>query len=93
MEQEIIEYLRQWFTYDGKQEVYISNKKHLGVGTGDDANLYIWLDSSGTHIWWKENRGFERTIFDGIGITYLEELKAIFNLLGLYNYRIFKDEL
>ena len=64
---------------------YRSLKKQLGAGSGDDKTLFIQHDifpiPSGelrisTHIWWRENRGTEITMFEG-SIKNKSELKKI----------------
>ena len=66
-----------------ENEVFQSKKRRLGVGTGDDSSLFIASNSSGTTIWWKENRGFETTIFDGKELKTEEEFNQVFELLGI----------
>lgn len=80
---EIFSFLRKNFTYDNENEVFQSKKRRLSVGTGDDSSLFIASNSSGTTIWWKENRGFETTIFDGKELKTEEEFNQIFELLGI----------
>lgn len=66
-------------TEDG---AYKSKKKRRGVSSGDDKNLYIYFTNKSTTIWWKENRGFEETIFDGRKLN-TEELKNVLDYLDL----------
>ena len=80
---EIFSFLRKNFTYDNENEVFQSKKRRLGAGTGDDSSLFIVSNSSGTTIWWKENRGFETTIFDGKELKTEEEFNQVFELLGI----------
>lgn len=80
---EIFSFLRKNFTYDNENEVFQSKKRRLCAGTGDDSSLFIASNSSGTTIWWKENRGFETTIFDGKELKTEEEFNQIFELLGI----------
>ena len=71
------------FFYDLENEVYISKKKRTGVSSGDVSHLYIATNKSGTMIWWRENRGFESTIFDGKELKTEEEFNQVFELLGI----------
>jgi len=80
---EIFSFLRKNFTYDNENEVFQSKKRRLGAGTGDDSSLFIASASSGTLIWWRENRGFESTIFDGKELKTEEEFNQVFELLEI----------
>lgn len=66
--------------------LYKSKKKWIGAGTGDDSTLYVYLDENITHLWWRENRGYENTIFYGRAIKSQEELEQLFDLLELKIY-------
>ena len=85
---DISNYLSKWFEFIPQEEVYKSKKKWRGVGTGDDKNLYIYFDERSTTIWWKDNRGFESTIFEGRKLEKIEEIKTVFDLLDLKIYGI-----
>lgn len=80
---EIFTFLRKNFTYDNENEVFQSKKRKLGVGSGDDSSLFIASNGSGTTVWWKENRGFETTIFDGKELKTEEEFNQVFELLEI----------
>ena len=80
----------EYFKFNKEEQCWVSKKKQLGAGTGDDASLYIYLDENSTHIWWRENRGYERTIFDGKKLETKKEVETLFQWLGINNYKIFK---
>jgi hypothetical protein len=80
---EELSFLRKNFTYDNEEEVFKSKKKRLGAATGDDSSLFIASNKSGTMIWWKDNRGFETTIFDGKKLKTEEEFNQVFELLEI----------
>lgn len=65
---------------------YKSKKKRIGAGTGDDSTLHIYAGKESTMLWWKENRGYEKTIFEGRGVRSIEELENIFDLLDIKRY-------
>ena len=76
-------FLEDRFVWDSKEEVFKSKSKWRGLGSGDDKTLYIYADEFCTNIWWRENRGFETTIFDGKELKTEEEFNQIFELLGI----------
>lgn len=76
-------FLEDKFTYDSKDRAFKSKRKRLGAGNGDDLSLFLSVDSGGTLIWWKENRGSEDVIFDGRELKTEEEFNQVFELLGL----------
>lgn len=78
-------YLLDRFTWDKEEEEFISKKKWLGAGTGDDSTLRIYNTETGTIIYWRQNRGFEQTIFDGRNLSE-EEMEKIFELLEIKIY-------
>ena len=72
---------------------YKSLKKRLGMGTGDDKTLFVhhevFPNNSGqiivnTHIWWRENRGDEITMFEG-SINNKLEFKQILEQIHASN--------
>ncbi len=69
-----------------EENLYKSKNKWLGAGTGDDSTLYVYFDEVCTNIWWKENRGFEKTIFDGRAMRSIEEFEKLFDFLDLKIY-------
>lgn len=78
-------FLLDRFTWDKDEEEFVSKKKWLGAGTGDDSTLRIFNTDTGTIIYWRENRGYETTIFDGKKLTE-EELELLFELLEIKKY-------
>ena len=80
---EIFSFLRKNFTYDNENQVFQSKKRRLGAGTGDDSSLFIASCGFGTTIWWRDNTGFETTIFDGKELKTEEEFNQVFELLGI----------
>lgn len=83
----MIDYLLTCFDYLPENEMHRSKKRRLGLSTGDDAFLFIDLEVG--VIWWRSDSGYERTIFDGAPIKTEKEIKQVFKLLGLNQYRIF----
>ena len=79
----MLEFLLDRFEYQG---YYKSKKKRRGASTGDDATLYISVDGTGTLVWWRENRGFETTIFDGKELKTEEEFEQLFDWLEIKRY-------
>lgn len=75
-------FLLDRFDYKDIEEVFVSEKTALGLGTGDDAKLYIHVDEHSTTIWWRSNRGHETIAFDGLHLDE-EAMEAIFHLLGV----------
>ncbi len=61
---------------------FVSNKRRLGTGTGDDSNLIIDWDEdddlSHCMIYWRSRRGDETTIFDG----YIDNITDLTDLLN-----------
>jgi hypothetical protein len=78
-------YLLNRFTWDKEAEEFVSKRKWLGAGTGDDATLRIYPSEEGTIIYWRQNRGFEQTIFDGRYLSE-EEMEKVFELLEINKY-------
>ena len=76
-------FLEDRFVLDSEEEVFKSKSKWRGLGAGDDKTLYIYTDEFCTNIWWKENRGYETTIFDGKELKTEEEFNQVFELLGI----------
>ncbi len=75
-------FLKENFTIDSEDSnLYKSNKKLLGVSSGDDKTLYISINNinNDVYIWWRENSGFEQTIFDGV----IENDKDFMNLIKM----------
>ena len=72
---------------------YKSLKKQRGLGTGDDKTLFVYHDVFEnnrkeviikTHIWWRENRGDEITVFEG-SIKNMLEFKKILEQIHASN--------
>lgn len=78
-------YLLDRFTWDKEAEEFISKKKWIGAGTGDDSVLRIYTTDTGTIIYWRQNRGFEQTIFDGRQLNQ-EEMEQMFEFLEIKTY-------
>lgn len=76
-------FLEDRFVWDSEEEVFKSKNKWRGLGSGDDKTLYIYSDEFCTNVWWKENRGFETTIFDGKELKTEEEFNQLFEFLGI----------
>lgn len=77
-------YLLDRFTWDKREEEFVSKKKWLGAGTGDDSTLRICIER-GTVIYWRQNCGIEQTLFDGRNLSE-EEMEKIFELLEIKIY-------
>jgi hypothetical protein len=78
-------YLLNRFNWDKEEGEFISKDKWLGAGTGDDSALHIYISNVGTIIYWRQNRGFEQTIFDGKSLSE-EEMENVFELLEIKTY-------
>lgn len=87
---EIEEYLKQNFE-QVEEDTWKSNKKRIGVSTGDDSTLYVYTDKYSTDIWWRENRGFEKTIFNGKPVRTVNDIEKLFDLLNIETYLKWKD--
>lgn len=70
------------FTYNEKQDYYVSEKTYRGISTGDDKKLIIDYDFADNHmvIYYKSNRGEEYIKFEGT-IKNLTELKMILKMV------------
>lgn len=77
-------YLLDRFRWDKTEEEFVSKAKWIGAGTGDDSTLRVCLQR-GTIIYWRQNRGFEQTIFDGKSLSE-EEMEKVFELLEIKIY-------
>ena len=78
-------YLLDRFTWDKEAEEFVSKSKWIGAGTGDDATLRVYVSETGTLIYWRQNRGFEQTIFDGRNLSE-EDMEKVFELLEIKTY-------
>lgn len=76
------EFLLDRFDYNDEEEGFVSKKTLLGASTGSDKKLILFLDDSTTFMYWRDGRGYETTIFDGIGLEE-EDIELTFNLLGI----------
>lgn len=65
-----------------KNDVFVSNKTYLGIGTGDDKKLIIEIFENDIEIYWLENRGVQYTIFEG-KIKNKSELKVLLKMLNI----------
>lgn len=79
-------FLNDRFVWNKTHDVYVSKQKWIGSGTGDDSLLYMDVSGKTTQIWWKQNRGYETTIFDGRKLTTPEEFESLFDFLELRTY-------
>lgn len=77
--------LEEHFTKDTVEEKYTSNKKWLGVSSGDDKKLIIEKDIERNTmiIYWKDNRGFETTIFEGKLLHTNDEISTLLGWLEI----------
>lgn len=77
--------LEEHFYKDIRDSIYRSRKKWLGVSTGDDKTLIIEQNilRHTMTIYWKDNRGFETTIFEGIILEEDKELRTLLNWLEI----------
>lgn len=77
--------LKEYFEKDHFDTIYYSKKKWLGVSSGDDKKLIIDMNSirHTMSIYWKDNRGFETTIFEGMVLHKDDELKTLLSWLEI----------
>ena len=66
-----------------------SNRKHLGVSTGDDRNLMVIREPDYTCVYWKANNGLETTIFEGY--VKDENLDTLFEWLEIESYGLWRE--
>lgn len=82
MMQSKYKFLLDRFDYKDIEEVFVSHNTRRGLGTGDDSRLYIYVDNETTLIYWRENRGYETTIFNGLHLEE-PEMELVFKFLGI----------
>jgi len=83
----------QHFEKDTFDTIYTSKKKWLGVSSGDDKKLIIEQDYQRETmiIYWKDNRGFETTIFEGKLLHTNDEISTLLGWLEINKFLKWKE--